>query len=55
MLEVLSLFFLWLAQIEQKARIADQRRQELAEAQARAEEVEDKIEETSDSLNPRTL
>jgi cytochrome c oxidase assembly factor CtaG len=33
------LFFLWLAQIEQKARIADQRRQELAEAQARAEEA----------------
>jgi cytochrome c oxidase assembly factor CtaG len=34
------LFFLWLAQIEQKARIADQKRQELAEAQAAEEEIE---------------
>jgi len=31
------LFFLWLAQIEQKARIDDQKRQELAEAQAAEE------------------
>jgi putative membrane protein len=35
------LFFLWLAQIEQKTKIADQKRQELAEAQLRAEEAED--------------
>ena len=49
------LFFLWLAQIEQKARISDQRRQELADAQAKGEKAEDQIEETSDSLNPRTL
>ena len=34
------LFFLWLAQIEQKARIADQKRQELADAQASKEEIE---------------
>jgi putative membrane protein len=40
-LVVLSpLFFLWLAQIEQKARIADQRRQELAELQAAQDEIE---------------
>ena len=49
------LFFLWLAQIEQKARIADQKRQELADAQAKAEELEDQVEERSDSFNPRTL
>ena len=49
------LFFLWLAQIEQKARIADQRRQELADAQAKGEKAEDQIEETSDSLKPGTL
>ena len=42
------LFFLWLAQIEQKAKIADQKRQELADAQAKTEEIED-------SLNPRTI
>lgn len=34
------LFFLWLAQIEQKAKIADQRRQELGELQAAQEEIE---------------
>ena len=34
------LFFLWLAQIEQKTRIADQQRQELADAQAAEEEIE---------------
>lgn len=33
------LFFLWLAQIEQKAKIADQRRQELAEAEQAGEEI----------------
>ena len=33
------LFFLWLSQIEQKARIADQQRQELADAQARKKEA----------------
>ncbi|HXX78612.1 MAG TPA: cytochrome c oxidase assembly protein [Ktedonobacteraceae bacterium] len=33
------LFFLWLSQIEQKARIADQQRQELADAQARLKEA----------------
>jgi cytochrome c oxidase assembly factor CtaG len=33
------LFFLWLAQIEQKARIDDQKRQELAEAQVVEEEI----------------
>lgn len=49
------LFFLWLAQIEQKTKIADQKRQELAEAQLKAEEAEDQIEEISDSPNPRTL
>jgi putative membrane protein len=32
------LFFLWLSQVEQKARIADQRRQELADAQAMLKE-----------------
>lgn len=48
-------FFLWLAQVEQKARIADQHRQELVDAQAMEEEVEDRAEKTSDSLNPRTL
>ncbi len=32
------LFFLWLSQLEQKARIADQQRQELADAQARLKE-----------------
>jgi putative membrane protein len=37
------LFFLWLAQIEQKQRIADQRRQEQAEAQA----VEEGVEQTA--------
>jgi cytochrome c oxidase assembly factor CtaG len=37
------LFFFWLAQIEQKAKIADQRRQELADA----EQAEEEIEETS--------
>jgi hypothetical protein len=42
------LFFHWLAQIEQKAKIADQKRQELADAQAKTEEIED-------SLNPRTI
>ena len=49
------LFFLWLAQIEQKARIADQRRQELADAQAKGAKAEDQIEESSDSLKPGTL
>ena len=39
------LFFLWLAQIEQKQKIADQRRQALAEAQA----VEEEIEQTSEA------
>ena len=34
------LFFLWLAQIEQKARIADQKRQDLADAQASEERIE---------------
>ena len=34
------LFFLWLAQIEQKQKIVDQRRQELAEAQPAEEEIE---------------
>jgi cytochrome c oxidase assembly factor CtaG len=34
------LFFLWLAQIEQKARIADQKRQDLADAQAPEERIE---------------
>jgi len=38
------LFFLWLAQIEQKARIDDQKRQELSEAQA----AEGEIEQTSE-------
>lgn len=33
------LFFLWLSQIEQKARIADQQRLELADAQARLKEA----------------
>ncbi len=33
------LFFLWLSQIEQKARIADQQRQELADAQAGLKET----------------
>ncbi len=37
------LFFLWLAQIEQKARIADQKRQELIEAQAKTKEAEEQI------------
>ena len=37
------LFFLWLAQIEQKARIADQKRQELAEAQVKVKEAEEQI------------
>lgn len=39
------LFFRWLAQIEQRARIADQRRQEMLEA----EEAEAEIEETSEA------
>ncbi|MGZ6386988.1 MAG: hypothetical protein ACXWOL_16345 [Ktedonobacteraceae bacterium] len=34
------LFFLWLAQIEQKARIADQKRQELTDAHVAEEEIE---------------
>ena len=38
------LFFLWLAQIEQKARIADQKRQELVDAQAAEEEKEQRSE-----------
>jgi len=40
------LFFLWLAQIEQKAKIADERRQELADAQALLDE---EIEEASEA------
>jgi putative membrane protein len=39
------LFFLWLAQVEQKARIADQRRQELAEAQAAQLEIDQQTSE----------
>jgi cytochrome c oxidase assembly factor CtaG len=39
------LFFLWLAQIEQKAKIADQRRQELADAQAAEEKIEQQTSE----------
>ena len=39
------LFFLWLAQIEQKARIDDQKRQELAEAQA----AEERLGQTSET------
>ena len=46
-LVVLSpLFFLWLAQVEQKARIADQRRQELADAQAAQVEIDQQTSET---------
>ncbi len=45
-LVVLSpLFFLWLAQVEQKARIADQRRQEQAEAQAAENNIEQQTSE----------
>jgi cytochrome c oxidase assembly factor CtaG len=40
------LFFLWLAQIEQKAKIADERRQELVDAQALLDE---EIEEASEA------
>ena len=40
------LFFLWLAQLEQKAKIADERRQELADAQALLDE---EIEEASEA------
>jgi len=43
------LFFLWLAQIEQKARIADQKRQELAEAQAKMQEAQGQIGETTEA------
>jgi cytochrome c oxidase assembly factor CtaG len=49
------LFFIWLAQIEHKAKIADQKRQELVEARLKACEAEDQIEEISDSPNPGTL
>ena len=37
------LFFLWLAQIEQKAKIEDQKRQELADAQVKMKEAEEPI------------
>ena len=37
---ITPLFFFWLAQIEQKAKIADQRRQELAAARATQEDLE---------------
>jgi hypothetical protein len=37
------LFFLWLSQIEQKARVEDQKRQELIEAQAQMRGVEEHI------------
>ncbi len=37
------LFFLWLSQIEQKARVEDQKRQELADAQAQLRTAEDQI------------
>jgi hypothetical protein len=40
------LFFRWLAQIEQKAKVEDERRQELEEAQEYADE---EIEETSEA------
>jgi cytochrome c oxidase assembly factor CtaG len=50
------LFFRWLAQIEQKARIVDQRRQEMAEAHAKEEAADQiQIEDPSDSFSPRTL
>jgi len=43
------LFFLWLAQIEQKARIADQKRQELAEAQVKMQKADGQISETTET------
>jgi hypothetical protein len=42
-LEPDPLFFLWLAQVEQKARLEDQKRQELAETQSKMKEAEDQI------------
>lgn len=42
------LFFRWLAQIEEKARIADQRRLEEEEAQAQADEETEEVEERSE-------
>jgi hypothetical protein len=41
------LFFFWLAQIEQEAKIADQKWQELADTQA----VKEEIEQTSEKWN----
>ena len=46
------LFFLWLAQIEQKAKIADQKRQELADAQAKTVEAEIRSKKEPIRLNP---